>query len=98
MSEIQIKKLRRTKMMTKAIKTILTTMICMFFVLYVNYYNKNIEVYKVEKHVWEKKEAVDKDGKESKSTVINIFNKGDIWQIDYYHTEFGKPDYIEEIK
>ena len=68
------------------------------FVLYINYYNKNYDVYKVEKHVLEKKEAVDKDGKESKSTVINIFNKGDIWQIDYYHTEFGEPDYIEEIK
>ena len=85
-------------MKTKVIKTILTTTICMFFVLYINYYNKNYDVYKVEKHVWEKKEAVDKDGKESKSTVINIFNKGDIWQIDYYHTEFGEPDYIEEIK
>lgn len=84
--------------MTKAIKTILTTMICMFFVLYVNYYNKNYDVYKAEKHVWENKEAVDKDGKESKSTLISIFNKGDLWQIDYYHTEFGKPDYIEEIK
>ena len=79
-------------------KTILTITICMFFVLYVNYYNKNIDVYKVEKHVWEDEEAVDNDGNKIKSRLISIFNKGDIWQIDYYHTEFGKPDYIEEIK
>ena len=47
-------------------RNILTMTICIFFVLYVNYYNKNYDVYKAEKHVWENEDAVDKDGNKIK--------------------------------
>ena len=48
-------------------RNILTMTICIFFVLYVNYYNKNIEVYKVEKHVGEKKKPLIKTEKNQKA-------------------------------